>query len=249
MKKYIFLILITALVSCLKNTVEIEPLKYDKDDLVPLNDSTKTLYYNDAAYIEFNQLIQDTTKRCNQIKLEEQNIISYYNDLINIYNHCYSISNSFFENISSIHTFYAQTLYYLTVSVDTSKVWVEEWLNGNMDTGIAGIDSLIANYVTEILFIFESQGGYTFRLKTNVPINYFALKDKLEKTAEFRYIEPEIMVGESNHISFTDGNQKIYQYTIGWGDCPSGCIYHYHWKIKVTDQVITLLEEYGDPLK
>lgn len=249
MKKFILLIFLIALLSCLKNPSEIELLKYSKDDLVPLNDSTKSLYYNDAAYIEFRQVIQDSTKRYSQVNLEEQNIISHYENLLNIYNNSYSISNSFFENISRIHTFAARTLYYLLVSVDTSKVWVNEWLNGNKYTGITGIDSLIENYEIEVFFNFESSGGYNFTLKTTVPINYFALKEKLEKTDEFIYVEPDGIIGGGSSISLIDGNHKIYQYAIGWGDCPSGCIYYHYWKIKVTEQEITLLEEYGDPLK
>jgi len=253
MKKFVLLFLLISLISCLKNAVEIEPLKYAKADLVPLNDSTKSLYYNDAAYIEFWQVTQDSTKRYNQINLKEQNIKSHYEDLLNIYDNSYSISNSFFENISSIHTFDTYTLYHLFVSVDTSKKWVEEWFNGNKHTGIAGIDSLIENYDIEIIFSRIFFGEYNFILKTKKPINYVALNEKLEKTNEFRYsyngyVEPDLGIGGSN-ISFIGGNQQIYQYALGWGDCPSGCSYQHYWKIKITDQKMTLLEEYGDPLK
>jgi hypothetical protein len=75
------------------------------------------------------------------------------------------------------------------------------------------------------------------------------LKEKLGKTDEFRYVEPTIIIGGGSNISFIGGNHKIYQYVLRWGDCPSGCIYQHYWKIKVTDQKITLLEEYGDPLE
>ena len=45
-----------------------------------------------------------------------------------------------------------------------------------------------------------------------------------------------------------DGAYRI-SLTIGWGDCPSGCISHHTWVFKVTaDGAVTLLEESGDPL-
>ena len=37
--------------------------------------------------------------------------------------------------------------------------------------------------------------------------------------------------------------------TIGWGDCPAGCINKHQWLFRVTpDAVITLVSETGDPL-
>jgi len=37
--------------------------------------------------------------------------------------------------------------------------------------------------------------------------------------------------------------------TIGWGDCPSGCISYHTWVHQVTaDGAVTLLDESGDPL-
>jgi hypothetical protein len=37
--------------------------------------------------------------------------------------------------------------------------------------------------------------------------------------------------------------------TIGWGDCPSGCISHHVWVYEVSaDGEVTLIEESGDPV-
>lgn len=37
--------------------------------------------------------------------------------------------------------------------------------------------------------------------------------------------------------------------TIGWGDCPAGCINRHTWAFDVTaDGQVTLIEEAGDPL-
>jgi hypothetical protein len=39
-------------------------------------------------------------------------------------------------------------------------------------------------------------------------------------------------------------------YTVGWGDCPSGCIYQHVWTYQVdADGTVTLLSETGDPLE
>jgi hypothetical protein len=39
-------------------------------------------------------------------------------------------------------------------------------------------------------------------------------------------------------------------YTVGWGDCPAGCIYQHVWTYQVdADGTVTLLSETGDPLE
>jgi hypothetical protein len=36
--------------------------------------------------------------------------------------------------------------------------------------------------------------------------------------------------------------------TVGWGDCPAGCIHHHTWVFDVTpDGTVTLVSESGDP--
>lgn len=249
MKKYLNLIFLTVFTSCVLNLDGPQQAKYSKEDLLALNDSTKNLYYKDAAYIDFLQMIKDSVKRYEQIGLNGQNIMSYYDDLINIYNSSYAISNSFFENISQIHTFLTPILYYRHVSADTGDVWAKEWINGNTNTGITGIDSLIEDYNIKISFSYEYKGSYYFTLIFKRPINYHALRYILQKTNVPIGFEPNILLGDGSIINFSSrGNQRIYEYIYRWGDCPAGCINSHNWKIQVTDQAITLLEESGDPL-
>ena len=212
MKKFLLFIFMLFLISCLKNSTEIKPLKYSQDDLIPLNDSTRNLYYIDAAYIEFRQLIQDTIKRNEQVRLNEQNIIAYQNDLIRVYNNCYNISNTFFERISYIHNYDRYTLYQILVFVDTSKAWVSEWLMGNKYTGVVGIDSLISNYDLTPTFEFTSSGGHYFLISSKTPLNYYALIKKLNESNEFGHLEPNVIIGSGSSISLKyENNYKNYK--------------------------------------
>jgi hypothetical protein len=48
--------------------------------------------------------------------------------------------------------------------------------------------------------------------------------------------------------ALADGAYRI-TLTIGWGDCPAGCINQHTWAFRVTaDGQVTLLEESGDPV-
>lgn len=46
-----------------------------------------------------------------------------------------------------------------------------------------------------------------------------------------------------------EGGGFQIEITIGWGDCPAGCINKHHWTFTVApDAAITLVSETGDPL-
>jgi hypothetical protein len=50
---------------------------------------------------------------------------------------------------------------------------------------------------------------------------------------------------------YTGGSPGSWRvtYTIGWGDCPSGCIYQHVWTYEVAaDGTVTLKSQTGDPL-
>jgi len=248
MKKLISLLIPLIIISCIRNPLGFEHLKYSEEDLVPLNDSTKTLYYKDAAFIEFLLVSEDSLRRYEQVHLNENNTQEYYIDLLNIYNNSYSLGNSFFENISKIHTYCTHILYYISASVDTSKLWITQWINDNPHTGIIGIDSLIENYDLDI-FIYKRRNRVDVKLKSDIAINPYALIQKFQNTGEFRYVSLSTIVGGGNKISLDiSKGYKIYQYSLKWGDCPMGCSYRHYWKIKIYNDKITLFEESGDPL-
>ena len=243
----ISLIIPLIIFSCIKNPSGLVDLKYSKEDLVPLDDSKKILYYKDAAFIELDQINKDNLRKYEQVKLNESNIQSHYEDLIKIYNNSYSVSNSFFENIDKIHIYCTHILYNISASVDTNKLWVERWLNGNQYTGIIGIDSLIEKYDLDISI--NKRNRYSVTIKSEDPINHVALIQKFQNTGEFRYVEPDAIIGGGNKISMDFMNNfKIYKYSLGWGDCESGCIFHHYWKIKIDNDRIILFEEFGDTL-
>ena len=57
---------------------------------------------------------------------------------------------------------------------------------------------------------------------------------------------PDECVGDCGHIRSPALGSYYIRY--GWGDCPSGCIYNHFWRFSINGQIVTLLEEGGDPL-
>jgi len=248
MKKIIFISLVIIFNPC-TNNVNVENLKYSAKDLKPLSDSTEALYHDDAAFVEFGQIIKDSVKKYEQVELNEDTIKSYYNDLLYIYNNSYKISNSFFEYATSLHSLGDQTLYHISVSVDTNKNWANNWVEGIKNTGIIKIDSIINDYNLEVNFVFKSDSIYWFQIKSSKPINYISLMEKFKNTNEFINIEPTVFIGTGSNISLSKENQiRYYKYYYGWGDCPSGCINHHYWIVALKDNQVELTDEGGEPL-
>ena len=248
MKKIFYLFLVIMFNYC-TNNIEVETLKYSSKDLIPLNDSSKALYNDDAALIEYRQILKDPIKKYEQVELDENNIQSYYEDLLFIYNNSFKLSNSFFDYAKSLHSHGAGALYQILVSVDTSKSWLNNWKNGIKHTGIIEIDTIIDNYNLDINFNFKFDDHCWFEIKSGKPINDISLMYKFEETHEFQVIEPVVLIGEGSSISlYAEDNYRRYRYDYGWGDCPSGCISHHYWIIKLKDSEIGLVEEGGDHL-
>jgi hypothetical protein len=250
MKKIVYLFLVLIVASCKSDINNIKQLKYSEADLKPLNDSTKNQYYKDAAFIEFGELIKDSIKKANQVELNENSILSYYDDLLYIYDNSFKISNTFFEYATLLHSYASSVLYQITLTVDTNKSWSGNWKNGKKSTGLQEIDTIISNYNLNVHFVFESQGKYLYEIKSIAPLNYLSLIKKLKETEEFIYVEPTVLVGGGSNISLKiENNYRHYKYYFGWGDCPSGCINYHYWTIELKEKEIILVEEGGDPLK
>ena len=249
MKRIIYLFLVLIITSCKTDMNEIEQLKYSKADLKPLHDATKNQYYQDAAFIEFEELIKDSIKKANQVELNENSILSYYDDLLYIYNNSFKISNTFFEYAALLHSYASSVLYQITLTVDTNKSWSSNWKNGMKSTGLQEIDSIIYNHNLDVRFVFESQGKYWYEIKSKAPLNYLSLIKKLKETEEFVYVEPTVLIGGGSNISFKiENNYRHYKYYYGWGDCPSGCINYHYWTVELKGEEIILVEEGGYPL-
>ena len=248
MKKVFGLLCLFAVLSCVKNPADNQRLRFSEKDLVPLNDSTRALLYQDAANIELSQVMKDPGRRTTEVMLNAQNVQGFYQDLTTIYNHSFLVSNSFFEYAPRIRSFGAIALYRLFGTVDTTKSWVGNWLAGDSLTGIVGIDSLVLTYGLSVQSIRQFGDHYLFVLSSRVPLNHIALSAKLEQTGEFKDVSADGAVGDGSDIAFLESEIRIYEYSTGWGDCPAGCIFRHFWQVIVSGQEVYLLDEGGDPL-
>ena len=121
----------------------------------------------------------------------------------------------------------------LYIRPDTNVTWFQNWEDGNIITGDPYIDSLFQKYGFENVYLpFPGLG--TFNTSTDLNLNLKALADSLLLSPDITLTEPKNFVGGSDIIRYQiiDG-QRYYDFTMGWGDCLSGCIHYLTWSFQV----------------
>ena len=250
----IIIVLSLSVFSCEKNTSplheipsEITLREITSNDDSHIADSIRSLYRTDAARLALNHVYQNKLPDTASVNIPQQLIDSFYSGLIHIFN-CKTITSvDTITKIRPVHTFPYVSLYYLWVHVDTSYTWTKQWENGFTFTGNDTIDSLLIEYELEL----ESYSIYQMAiLKAHKPLNMKTLGKMFEKISGVTYAEPEGFGGSGDDL---EANLELlwirYIFSIGWGDCPAGCINRRFWEYTVSDAgEVRYWGSYGDKL-
>lgn len=157
--------------------------------------------------------------------------------------------DSVFDNYC-IHQFGGYIYHGIYVNIDTSYDWTIQWQNQNTVTGIAELDTLLATYGFTVTNYWSNSN--TAILYTNQNLNILPLCDSLKFFEGVNYAEPIPYGGSGNSIKYDKiGNDRVYEFTIGYGDCPMGCSGWRTYKFKVyEDCAVEYLgtENHVDPL-
>ncbi len=128
--------------------------------------------------------------------------------------------------------------------------WVQAWREGHTLTGDARVDALIRKYQLRLGRFYEWSFGPAAVLVSDPPVNIEGLAALFAALPDVRYAEPNGYGGDGNDIRASrlrDAWQM--RYSLGFGDCPAGCINRHSWTFDVTDQgSVTYRGSSGDPL-
>lgn len=84
------------------------------------------------------------------------------------------------------------------------------------------------------------------KLTFTTQYNPVVLANELTTKKLVESAEPDNIIGGGNGIQYNSGT---YTFSLGWGDCPSGCINNHYWEFNVIRySIVTLIREYGTPL-
>lgn len=249
MKQIIFfnLILIFCFTSC--EILDTDDFDWSKakfitsPDDASIPDSIKKLMQTDAATLALRDVIKDPEAKYKLVEIPSDLVELYYRGLVHIYN---ARKYPPFDRLSNIHVFPEPTVYEIVIIFDTSYVWTQAWKRGERLTGNAEIDFLMENYDLQLHSChFDIAALYSPK-----PVNTYALSKKFVGIDGVRISEPNGYMGDGNNIEAKILKSHInYIFSVGWGDCPSGCMSRHYWEVTVEyNGTVKLIKEYGDPL-
>ena len=140
------------------------------------------------------------------------------------------------DSLNDIHAFpdYIPT----ELLVKTASPWSAAWRRGEIITGEHFIDSLAGEF--ELVTVSYSFADW-FLLTFAHPLQMENLGAVYKKQSDVIYAEPNASVGDGNRIEFFDKNGIMhFSFSLGWDDCPAGCLFRFYWYIVVTRSVTGL---------
>ena len=250
LKLLLFSLLTFLFYSCEKD----QPADYYHDsimlDSVKLDPFISTNYYHDAKLLYCNEIYQDSThfNRNNPI-LDTAEITK----ILKIIQTVYSINSPESEIVFKTYKIHARLCYTLNsiyLKVQTDRPEIINLSKGNIPTGNQQLDNLLMTYQFDSVQTFVSYPGFNWltiysRNEYNlIPIvNKFSLISSIIDTDW----EKGYCIGDGNTITMIRSkNSAQVIFSIGDGDCPSGCIYHKYWEFQVSNNKAKFIKSYED---
>jgi hypothetical protein len=222
-------------------------------DDVTLSDSLRAVYRTDAGRLALRRVRDQGGEAARQVRLPDSLVQPFYNALLQVHAADDLDGRDTVVDTLGIHTFPVFSVHEISVTPEEPLPdWITAWKEGRRFTGNATVDALLREYDLQLVAynVYEYSETEAARLRSEPPLNAPALADRFEPVEGVQYASPGSALGDGNDIEGTlgDGFVKL-RYSVGFGDCPSGCIGRHYWTFRVfEDGRVTFQGESGDPL-
>src|ERR1035437_9770385 len=192
----------------------------------------QTAYDNDVHYLAMRRMFQIKTSDTSLFVVPQIYKDTIWEGLSAIFNTTIPERDSVFD-IYCVHQYLGTPtfFYYPITFLDTSYSWTQAWQHNQTITGYTQLDNFLMAYGFSLAG-YNSLMNYAI-LHTNQQLNIAVIVDSLQKFTGITSADAAIF-GDGNTINYkVNGNNREYEFTLGCGDCPSGCIGRYKWKFTV----------------
>jgi len=185
----------------------------------------KTLYERNVQYLALNRIYEIGSPDTAFIDIPQQHLDTIWNGLAAIFNLQNQLDADSIFYVYCIHNYYARYGTTLWVYVYTDTAWTQAWQNMQTQTGYGALDSLLSQYDFQMTSFAYSNYYYNrfAVIQTNRIINYKAFIEKLMTFKGIYYAVYESQNGDGDVISYSKDTSQRFTFSMGWGDCLSGC--------------------------
>ncbi len=220
-------------------------------DLSRVPEDTRALYAEDAAQLVLREItMEGAPAAASEVEFPVVMVEGVFNALLHVYNLRHQARDSV-ATLFRIHVFPATSTHEVVVEVNTRVGWVDAWLRGERLTGNAEIDDLVTRFDLHLTKVFSPAPAATFVvLFSERPLNTLALADRFLGIDGVEAAAPNQFAGAGNDIRIqVQATSVRLTYSVGFGDCPSGCISRHNWHFDVhSDGTTRYRGTSGDPL-
>lgn len=207
-------------------------------------------YQEDAQRLALRWLQSEEAPGLDEIALPTDLVEDLHQALARVHNATELAARDSVVALYDVHTFPRPDMLRVVLSVDSAAEWPRAWRAGHRLTGNAAIDALMTEWDLRL----DSYHDLTYfddaaRLSATVPLNTFALAARFEEIEGVFSAGPGGFDGDGDDITAeANAGAWLLEYSVGFGDCPAGCIGRHFWTFRVHDDgVVEYLGSRGDP--
>lgn len=210
------------------------------------SNEAEQFYAEDAARLLLREIIKEGSNHPDYSEarlnsLEMGRVLSAFQAVINLRHPARDTVLTLFK----IHTFPWESLNNIFIMVDPQAPAIKSLLAG-VPTGNAVLDSVVNNFGFTKVDTLRSNAAY-MTLETSQHLNLFPLINVLESLPFIYSASMNSGCCDGNNIELhRKANTLELNFSIGFGDCPAGCISRRHWVFEVdTNCVASFVKSYG----
>ncbi len=222
-----------------------------RPDDTAIPDSVRALYREDAGRLALRHLQELQSPTPDQIELPAELVQSLYDALVWVHNSTELAARDSVVTLYRIHTFPRPDVMRLAVAVSHAADWGAAWKRGERLTGNPEVDTLLLRWDLTLgrYYVLSSLDFDLATLLASRPLNLFPLSDLFKPIHGVWDAYPEGWGGDGNDITAKpDADAWVLDYSVGYGDCPAGCLSHRFWTFRVArDGTVQFLGARGSP--
>lgn len=205
-------------------------------------------YREDAARLALREILQEDGPEADRVEISPERSDYFYSALVRVFNFRHHARDDVVDRYG-IHTFPSPSVNTLSLRVG-GAAWADAWRRGERLTGNPGVDRLVQDYGLRVYDYYSSPTlGDLFTLTSDLNLNARALGKRFEgiEGVQSAYSDGACCDGNDIEAART-GIGVVLEFSAGYGDCPSGCIYRHFWSFLVwNDGRVEFAGERGNP--
>jgi len=208
-----------------------------------------SVYSFDASILALREIQSDTNHEFVDSVITPDTLINKYLKLLSsVYGLKTNATDSIFT-YNKIHVFPNISYNSLWMKIDTNYSWIKTYLKDSLISGNNTFDSITSLYNFKLDAYWNFTSFKAIIIKTELILNIPALVpifqqiDGLSDIIGYCFCE-----GDGNNIETVYNNDTAnISFSVGWGDCPAGCMNRHYWEFSVKECKAEFKGSYGDP--